>query len=152
MHSASIPSPGDSIRYQLLHRAASAMVEARRFNAAHAMMLVHSFSPSDEWFDDYTGKPSFSGLRKLPTKIERPTTKPWVSLPPPETSTFPTLLQYPLLAGPIEGVIHFKGCARSIPVVCRGRWRWVAQVPPVQKLSPSSLPTPEPRPGRLPAP
>ena len=78
--------------------------------------------------------------------------KPWVSLPPPETSTFPTLLQYPLLAGPIEGVIHFKGCARSIPVVCRGRWRWVAQVPPVQKLGPSSLPTPEPRPGRLPAP
>ena len=47
------PSPPGSIRYQLLHRAASAVVEARRFNAAHAMMLVHSFSPSDEWFDDY---------------------------------------------------------------------------------------------------
>ena len=46
-------SPVDSIRYQLLHRTASAVVEARRFNAAHAMMLVHSFSPSDEWFDDY---------------------------------------------------------------------------------------------------
>ena len=42
------PSPPDSIRYQLLHRAASAVVEARRFNAAHAMMLVHSFSPSNE--------------------------------------------------------------------------------------------------------
>jgi len=43
----------EPIRYQLLHRAASALIEARRFNASHAMMLVHSFSQTHEWFEDY---------------------------------------------------------------------------------------------------
>jgi hypothetical protein len=46
------PVPGP-IRYQLLHRTASAILEARRFNAPHALMLVHSFSQTHEWFDDY---------------------------------------------------------------------------------------------------
>lgn len=44
--------PG-SIRYQLLHRTASAIIEAKRFGARQAMMLVHSFSQSHEWFEDY---------------------------------------------------------------------------------------------------
>jgi len=43
----------DTIRYQLLHRTASAVIEAKKFNAQNALMLVHSFSQSDEWFDDY---------------------------------------------------------------------------------------------------
>jgi len=43
----------DYIRYQLLHRTASAVIEAKRFNAQNALMLVHSFSQLDEWFDDY---------------------------------------------------------------------------------------------------
>ena len=34
----------DGIRYQLLHRSASALIEAHRFAAPHALMLVHSFS------------------------------------------------------------------------------------------------------------
>jgi hypothetical protein len=42
-----------TIRYQLLHRTASAIVEAKRFNAKSAIMIVHSFSQSDQWFDDY---------------------------------------------------------------------------------------------------
>lgn len=41
------------IRYQLLHRAASALILAMRFNARHALMFVHSFSPTRSWFDDY---------------------------------------------------------------------------------------------------
>jgi len=41
------------IRYQLLHRTASAVIEAKRFNAANALMLVHSFSQTNEWFEDY---------------------------------------------------------------------------------------------------
>lgn len=44
--------PGN-IRYQLLHRTASAIIEARRFAAKHAVMLVHSFSPDDAWYDDF---------------------------------------------------------------------------------------------------
>lgn len=43
----------DTTRYQLLHRTASAIIEAKRFNAVHAVMLVHSFSQSSEWFQDY---------------------------------------------------------------------------------------------------
>ncbi len=29
------------------------MIEARRFNARYAIMLVHSFSPTGNWFDEY---------------------------------------------------------------------------------------------------
>lgn len=47
---ASIP---DDIYYQLLHRTASAMIEAGRFNARYAVMLVHSFSPNSNWYDEY---------------------------------------------------------------------------------------------------
>lgn len=43
----------DHIRYQLLHRTASAVIEAKKFNAQNALMLVHSFSQTNEWFDDY---------------------------------------------------------------------------------------------------
>jgi hypothetical protein len=39
--------------YQLLHRAASALIEAERFRADDAVMLVHSFSPSRAHFDDF---------------------------------------------------------------------------------------------------
>jgi hypothetical protein len=41
------------LRYQLLHRTASAVIEAKRFGAPYAAMVVHSFSPSHERFDDY---------------------------------------------------------------------------------------------------
>ena len=43
-----------AIGYQLLHRTASAILEARRFGARHAVMLVHSFSQEIAHFDDYT--------------------------------------------------------------------------------------------------
>lgn len=50
--------PGQ-IRYQLLHRTASAVIEAQRFNAASAVMVVHSFSQTGDWFDDFA---QFVGL------------------------------------------------------------------------------------------
>lgn len=40
--------------YQLLHRTVSALIEAERFNAPHALMLVHSFSRTHERFEDYS--------------------------------------------------------------------------------------------------
>ncbi len=43
-----------NIRYQLLHRTASALIEAERFCARHAVMLVHSFSQEHKWFNDYS--------------------------------------------------------------------------------------------------
>lgn len=42
-----------TIRYQLLHRTASAVIEAERFLASHAMVIIHSFSPKNEWFEDF---------------------------------------------------------------------------------------------------
>jgi hypothetical protein len=48
-----LPAVPDATRYQLLHRTASAIIEAQRFHAAQAVMLVHSFSQSGEWFADY---------------------------------------------------------------------------------------------------
>jgi hypothetical protein len=50
------------VRYQLLHRAASAIIEARRFNTDAALMLVHSFSPSLEGFEDYDRFAALFGL------------------------------------------------------------------------------------------
>lgn len=44
--------PG-STRYQLLHRATSAVIEATRFHARHAVLLVHSFSPANSGFGDF---------------------------------------------------------------------------------------------------
>lgn len=52
--------PG-STRYQLLHRTASAVVAAQRYFATTAVMVVHSFSPTDRWFDDFVAFASLFG-------------------------------------------------------------------------------------------
>lgn len=57
------------IRYQLLHRAASALIEARRFNAPNAVMLVHSFSQTNEWFDDYCQFLDLYGVKGEPNSL-----------------------------------------------------------------------------------
>lgn len=49
----------DEIRYQLFHRTVSALIEAKRFNAPYAMMLVQSFSPEATGFEAYQ---NFLGL------------------------------------------------------------------------------------------
>jgi hypothetical protein len=54
-----IGEPPPSIRYQLLHRTASAILEAQRFLASDAVMLVHSFSQADASLSDYQ---AFLGL------------------------------------------------------------------------------------------
>jgi hypothetical protein len=43
----------DTIRYQLVHRSVSALLMARAFHAQAAIMLVHSFSPTGRWKDDF---------------------------------------------------------------------------------------------------
>ncbi len=49
-----LPQPiPDDIYYQLLHRAASALIEAARFRATQSVMLVHSFSDKDAGFDAF---------------------------------------------------------------------------------------------------
>jgi hypothetical protein len=41
------------IRYQLLHRTASVIIEGNRFNCPVGLMMVHSFADSSESFNDY---------------------------------------------------------------------------------------------------
>ena len=48
-----LKDPGARLRYQLLHRTASAILLARRFHARHAVTMVHSFSDSAIGFADY---------------------------------------------------------------------------------------------------
>ena len=57
-----------TIRYQLIHRTASAVIEAKRFGAPHAVMLVHSFSPSREWFQDFE---AFASLLRAEVAVNR---------------------------------------------------------------------------------
>lgn len=57
------PQVPDALRYQLFHRAASAVIEATRFGAAHAVMLVHSFSQQGEWFQDYAAFAAYLGCK-----------------------------------------------------------------------------------------
>jgi len=58
-----------NIRYQLLHRTASALIEAERFCAPHALMLVHSFSQEHQWFEDYAAFAALYGLKTEPNAI-----------------------------------------------------------------------------------
>ena len=41
------------VRYQLLHRTASALIEAKKFDAKFAGMIVHSFSSEKRWFGEF---------------------------------------------------------------------------------------------------
>ena len=56
------------VRYQLLHRTASAILEAKRFKALTAAMLVHSFSPTYNWFEDYA---AFADLFETYTSMDQ---------------------------------------------------------------------------------
>lgn len=51
--------PPVCVRYQILHRAAFALVEAQRFHAVAAAMLGHSFSGRRAGHEDYE---AFAGL------------------------------------------------------------------------------------------
>lgn len=52
----------DGLRYQLFHRTASAIYEAQRYSCAMSLMLVHSFSARDAWFDDFVAFAEALGL------------------------------------------------------------------------------------------
>ena len=53
------------IRYQLIHRTASAMILAEAFFAKTAVMLVHSFSRKDSWFEDYAEFIALFGAKEI---------------------------------------------------------------------------------------
>lgn len=64
------PTP-DPIRYQLLHRTASALLVAEEFDCAAGAMLVHSFSPTDRWFDDFEAFAGLLGVDAVMDQVSR---------------------------------------------------------------------------------
>ena len=58
------------IPYQLLHRAAVPFLEAKRINAAHAVLLVHSFSSERAHLDEYQAFARLFAVSGQPGVIE----------------------------------------------------------------------------------
>ncbi|MER8395713.1 hypothetical protein NKH10_28300 [Mesorhizobium sp. M1340] len=58
--------PPSDVRYQLLHRTASALLEAKRFKTDEAAMIVQSFSISRMWFADFERFVSLFGILARP--------------------------------------------------------------------------------------
>jgi hypothetical protein len=64
------PLCGD-VRYQLIHRASSAILEARRFCARAAVMMVHSFCDNAKAFCDYQEFLGLFGQQSQPGRLVR---------------------------------------------------------------------------------
>src|SRR4029079_19110305 len=63
--------PNTDLRYQLLHRAASAIVEGLRYRAAAALFIVHSFSPTRTGWSDYTAFLNLFGVSATLDQVQR---------------------------------------------------------------------------------
>lgn len=71
-----IPHPKNNLRYQLFHRALSAVLEAQRYCARRAVLLVQSFSEKMSGFDDFVAFAGNAGIAGpiLPGQICGPIT------------------------------------------------------------------------------
>ncbi|WKL58730.1 hypothetical protein Q1W73_07020 [Asticcacaulis sp. ZE23SCel15] len=56
------PAQHGALRYQLLHRTASAVLEAKRYMSDEAAMVVQSFCPNKSGFSDFSAFVSAMGL------------------------------------------------------------------------------------------
>ncbi len=61
--------PPDALRYQLFHRTAAALIEAKRFGCVGAAMIVHSFSTEGKWIEDFQ---AFGGALGATLGADRP--------------------------------------------------------------------------------
>ena len=61
--------PLATLRYQLFHRTASALLEANRFGAIHAVMRVQSFQPDPGSWEDFVAFCQQLGATPTPGKI-----------------------------------------------------------------------------------
>jgi hypothetical protein len=60
------------IRYQLLHRTASALIKAKELNASNALLLIHSFSQTDKHLNDYLSFLNLFNLKGAVNNISGP--------------------------------------------------------------------------------
>ena len=73
-----VPPLDDAIRYQLLHRTASAVLTAQEFHAHVAVMLVHSFGGHASLREDFEAFCRSLGAQDMPggMKIVRSSSRP----------------------------------------------------------------------------
>jgi hypothetical protein len=64
-------NPAGSIRYQLLHRAASAIITGEQFRAVAAVMLVHSFSEQRVGWSDYQSFAALFGVAAIEGLVQK---------------------------------------------------------------------------------
>ncbi len=62
----------DGLRYQLLHRTVSVLLEARRIGARRGMMLVHAFADNADSFDDYRRFLAYFGIKAEKDIVQGP--------------------------------------------------------------------------------
>jgi hypothetical protein len=60
----------NDLPYQLLHRSAAPIIEAGRYNAEHALMLVHSFSETMDHHVEYVAFAEAMGVTGMPGQVE----------------------------------------------------------------------------------
>jgi hypothetical protein len=63
--------PAGSMRYQLLHRAASSIITGEQFRAVAAVMLVHSFSGRRVGWSDYRSFAALFGVDAIEGVVQR---------------------------------------------------------------------------------
>jgi len=63
--------PGGAIRYQLLHRAASAIITGEQYRSAAAVLLVHSFSQKRVGWSDYQAFTRLFGVEAVVGSVQR---------------------------------------------------------------------------------
>jgi hypothetical protein len=89
-----------TLRYQLLHRTASAIYEARRYHAEVAVMMVHSFDPHDAGFDDFARfAVAMSVADAAATRIVGPVTRDGVAVYLGWTADWPSNEGYAVVDG-----------------------------------------------------
>jgi len=63
--------PDGALRYQLLHRAVSAIITAEQYHAVAAVLLIHSFSAKKAGWPDYQAFANLFGVKALLGIVQR---------------------------------------------------------------------------------
>lgn len=98
------PATVGTIRYQLIHRTASAIIEAQRYCARDVAMIVQSFCPKRSWFDDYRAFAEAMGFPDAP-----------VGTISPAKVCDGVELRIGWVAEPAGGSVKPLGTARTVP-------------------------------------
>lgn len=100
------PDRATGLRYQLIHRTASAVIEAHNYCAKHAAMIVQSFCPKRSWFEDFAAFTEALNLGPAePGRISQAGNFAGVEL------------RLGWVADKIDGPVHRLNTARTVPTL-----------------------------------